>query len=302
MARPRKPRETKMPNSELMKAAQEAARAVAIRNVLEKDAVVPPAPGGDPAAMAGGGMPPGGAPPGAMPPGGAPPPGMDPAMMGGGGTDPALAAAGGGAPDQIRQMVQQELMAQGGKPGGGAGPGKAGKPDVAVELAKLNDLVYKIGMMVTALGNKLEVEFPVSTLLGPAPGTSDPALAQDANTVPAAVGGPGGAPPAGGDPSGGGQPPFPPIQQLSGNPADGGQKVASLAELNKVAAELAAFTGLVDEASPDDDWLSELVNIQKVASPDPVGSVFNPNPAPASVYHTSPLSIAAKMRQKVRGH
>src|SRR5690606_34419540 len=100
----------------------------------------------DPAAM--GGAPPmdpaatGGAPPaGAMPP-----------------SDPML--GGGGMADMINQAVQQALAAQGG--GKGAGPGKAGKPDIAVELQKLQDTVYKMGLMITAIANAQQVELPAA--------------------------------------------------------------------------------------------------------------------------------------------
>ena len=301
-------------NPELIKAAEEAAREAAMQYTFNKLAVIPASAGDPTAGGQGAGMPGG---PGMLGGPGAPPPGGDPSMGGAmppggdpsaamGPTDPALAAAGGGIGDQVRQMVQQELMAQGGKPGG-AGAGKSAKPDVAVELAKLNDLVYKLGMMLTSIAKEMGVEFPAATLLGPAPPDSDPALAQAANAVPApSAGPPSGA--GGADQGGSAQPPFPPIQPLSGDPGDAGAKSASIAALGKAASDIAALMGFEDDGF-DDELISGMhaTKVADYAAPDVVGYPITSeaindfvNMMPESVTHAQPVSLAKRIRQKTR--
>lgn len=247
---------------------------------------------------------------------------MDPSMMGG--TPPAGAMppsdpmlGGGGMSDMINQAVQQALAAQGG--GKGGGPGKAGKPDIAVELQKLQDTVYKMGLIVTAIANAQQIELPAAALLGPPPEASDPALAQAATAMPAPSAGPGG-----GDPSAAPDPaaqPFGQVPPMSGDPADAGAKQASasmdLAKLAGATTELERIlgayglpddsefdkaAGVEDQDAADLQTFYDLIQAsgpQKAAgSPDVVGRAYGD---PAPVYHSrTPLSLASKIRSKVR--
>jgi len=273
---------------ELLKMAMAATR--------EKAAVVPPA--GDPAAMAGAPMDPaamGGAP---MDPsmGGAP---MDPAAMGGAPADPAAAggapmdpAMAAGDPNAAMQaMVQAEVQkamgAGGGAAAGAAGPGKAGKPDVAVELQKMNENLYKVGVAVTILFNHLGIEIPPAMMFGQPPATLDPALqamAAQPGADPAAAAG--AAPPA--DPAAGAP------KQASERDPEAAEAEGELDALFAGTAPVgggARFADALAAAEPD---------VPKEASaPEEVGWAWGGPPAPTR--DASPLSLAAQIRRRARG-
>ena len=276
-----------------------------------KEAVVPaggpdPAAGGgappgmDPAAM--GGAPPPGGDPAAM--GGAPPPGGDPSM-GAGAQDPALAAAGGGPQDMIRQVVQQVLMEQGGGKPGAAG-GKTGKPDVAVELQRLNENFHKLGVLVCQVAKKQGVEVTPAMLFGPTPETADPALAAAASQPMGMTPGAGGQDP-GQDPAaaGGAAPPefpFPPPAPMSGDPADttknAGYDVDAIA---KAAADIRASLAL-DDAGVDLDPLlgtPPAAFFEEKVATAPVGQVVSHEQLDVSMHQ--PLAMARMLRERARG-
>lgn len=292
-------------NEELLRLVKQSAAEL----VRSKQAVVPAGgpPGMDPAAA--GGAPPPGMDPAAM--GGAPPPGMDPAAAAGGApppggdptmgaTDPALAAAGGGPQDMIRQIVQQVLAEQGGgKPGMGA---KGGKPDVAVELQRLNENFHKLGVLVTQLAKKQGVEVTPAMLFGQPPDTVDPALAA-ASAEPMSMT-PGSEAQGETSQDGAGAPayPFPPPPGLSGDPAESIKGAAfDAAAIAKAAAGIREALSL--ETPADFDPLLETSPADfteaKTAEVAPVGHVVENGQLGMTMQQ--PLALARMFRERARG-
>lgn len=164
-----------------------------VRGNVEKEAFVPTPT--DPAAAAGGGMPPGMPPDGQMP--------ADPMAMGGG-MPPAMGGgmppAAGGAPPMLDPIIQQSItqavqaaMQQGGAGGEGskvAGPGKGAKVDPGLLYMELG----RIRKMMTTMFQNLGWELPPDIL-------DDTMVAQAVS---------GGAP--AGQPTNAGAPPAPPEQ------------------------------------------------------------------------------------------
>lgn len=291
-----------MYNSELMRLAKQAAAELA----RQKQAVVPggtPPGGGDPAAMGGAG---------AMPPGG------DPAAMGAASPmDPALAQAGGDPTGMVQQIVQQTLAAQGGGAGkpGAAGPGKGGKPDVAMELAKLNDTVYKMGVILMSIAGTVNAPIPESAVLGPAPETSDPALAQAANTTPipgtgdpnAAAGGapaPGAAPGGAPAPGGAAKQAAEALEALIAGDDDvdllaEAQKAEDRAAILKQARAVRDALGLNPEDGLE-EMLDDTFMVEKVAAPATIGAAFDYETA-GPIKDQHPLTLALAIRKRTLG-
>lgn len=275
-------------NEELLKAAVAAVR-------LKKEAVIPGAGGGDPSM--GGGAPPmdpsmlGGAPPTDPSMGGGAP--MDPAMMGG--APPVDPALGGGADPAMQAMIQAEVQKALSSTGGSssAGPaagGKAGKPDVAVELQKLVDSVYKIGVGLTALYAHIGFDAPPALMFGQPPATVDPALAQIANTPGGGFGQ--------GDPAMGGAAPPPGLGLGDGTPkqAEEAFDVSELlAEINDFQRKGANFA--LDRTAGGSFTDAVKAATYNAISPASVGSLVDTVPN----HNVSPLSFASQLRRRARG-
>ena len=170
---------------------------------------MPPMPPMDPSMMGGGAPPAGGAPMGMDPSmmGGAPQMGMDPAMMGG--APPADPAMMGGDPAAAAAPPAGGDPAAGGDKGG-----KGKKPDVAVELQKLTDMVHQI------LDGQSAIIEALNVALGGGSGGAAPMPAPTAPPPgdPAAMGG---APQMGMDPS-----------MMGGAPPQGGMVAQASEEFN----------------------------------------------------------------------
>ena len=226
---------------------------------MAKAAVVPPGAGAPPMD------------PGMM--GGAPP--MDPGMMGG--APPMDPAAAGMAPAPPPLDPAMGMAPAPPPPPAAAPAPKSAKPDVAFELQKLNESVYKIGVGQTILFNSLNLDMPPAIMFGAPPETLDPAI-QAAAYQPNA-----GMPPTDG---GGGPPAAAPLGVLFAEV--GFPKTAAAASpfaIGKVADEIAAI--MEPEDAPEDAH----------APPDVVGSPY----AKLAAMDSAPVSLATSLRRRVYG-
>jgi hypothetical protein len=180
--------------------------------------------------------------------------------------------------------------------------------DVAVELAEVKDVVYKIGMMVMGIYQHLELPITPAMMIGQAPATSDPALAaasQDPSLAPqpgatdgaaAAAGAQGGAPDAGAP------------KQAS---YPGEVEPPSLEELEKTAEQLRfllsgdADSGAGEDAAGDPgewDWAAEAMKAAAERyGPAQVGMPHAAEYRDAlHTMGTSPLLMARAIQRRMR--